>query len=227
MIVHSCEMPQNVGAAEEAIETLNAADEVGIIEKGGGGAMWVLPMQVVGDRQAALAAARKLRFGDMQFFTPSMETALEGLLAVEAGQRHAIIISDGDPQSPPVSLIDQYVENNVTCTTVMVFHGNNPMHAALMERIATMTGGSFYKVDDPNELPQIFIKEARVASLADSGRSLRDRRAQVGSGPMQGTVTAPSVDGYVLTLHTSRRSDSWSTMVNSGIHSTHGADSVG
>lgn len=205
LIVHSCEMPQGnywgQRVAEEAIETLNAADEVGIIEKGGGGAMWVLPMQVVGDRQAALAAARKLRFGDMQFFTPSMETALEGLLAVEAGQRHAIIISDGDPQSPPVSLIEQYVENNVTCTTVMVGgHGNNPMHAALMERIATMTGGSFYKVDDPNELPQIFIKEARVVSrsLIQEGR-FETGVLESGSGPMQGTVTAPSVDGYVLT----------------------------
>ena len=205
LIVHSCEMPQGnywgQRVAEEAIETLNAADEVGIIEKGGGGAMWVLPMQVVGDRQAALAAARKLRFGDMQFFTPSMETALEGLLAVEAGQRHAIIISDGDPQSPPVSLIDQYIENNVTCTTVMVGgHGNNPMHAALMERIATMTGGSFYKVEDPNELPQIFIKEARVVSrsLIQEGR-FDTGVLESSSGPIQGTMDVPSVDGYVLT----------------------------
>ncbi|MBG85018.1 MAG: hypothetical protein CMJ40_10810 [Phycisphaerae bacterium] len=205
LIVHSCEMPQGnywgQRVAEEAIETLNASDEVGIIEKGGGGAKWVLPMQEVGDRQAALSAARKLRFGDMQFFTPSMEKALEGLLAVEAGQRHAIIISDGDPQSPPVSLIDQYIENKVTCTTVMVGgHGNNPMHAALMERIATMTGGSFYKVEDPNELPQIFIKEARVVSrsLIQEGR-FDTRVSDAASGPMQGTVTVPSIDGYVLT----------------------------
>ena len=205
LIVHSCEMPQGnywgQRVAEEAIETLNAADEVGIIEKGGGGAKWVLPMQEVGDRQAALAAARKLRFGDMQFFTPSMEKALEGLLAVEAGQRHAIIISDGDPQSPPASLIDQYIDNKVTCTTVMVGgHGNNPMHAALMERIATMTGGSFYKVEDPNELPQIFIKEARVVSrsLIQEGR-FSTRVLESASGPMQGTASVPSVEGYVLT----------------------------
>ena len=46
---------------------------------------------------------------------------------MEAGQRHAIIISDGDLIAPGLSLIDQYVENNVTCTTVMVGgHGNNP-----------------------------------------------------------------------------------------------------
>ena len=63
--------------AEEAIETLNAADEVGIIEKGGGGAQQVLPMQVVDDRQQRrqLAAARKLRFEDLQFFHALDETA--------------------------------------------------------------------------------------------------------------------------------------------------------
>lgn len=206
IIVHSCEMPQGnywgQRVVEEAIETLNASDEVGIVEKGGGSAMWALPMQVVGDRQAALGAARKLSFGDMQFFAPAMEKVLDGLLAVEAGTRHVIIISDGDPQSPPVSLIDRYVENEITCTTVMVGgHGNNPMHAALMENIAIMTGGSFYKVENPNELPQIFIKEARVVSrsLIQEG-DFSTRVFESGSGPMQGTLSVPSIEGYVLTV---------------------------
>ena len=206
LIVHSCEMPQGnywgQRVAEAAIEALNTSDEVGIIEKGGGGAMWVLPMQEVGDRKAALEAARKLRFGDMQFFTPSMEKALDGLMAVDAGQRHAIIISDGDPKSPPSSLIDRYIENQVTCSTVMVGgHGNNPMHEALMERIATMTGGTFYRVNDPNELPQIFIKEARVVSrsLIQEGR-FDTAVVDSSSGPLQGTGRVPSVEGYVLTI---------------------------
>ena len=63
-----------------------------------------------------------------------------------------------------------------------------------------MTGGSFYKVEDPNELPQIFIKEARVVSrsLIQEGRFVTGV-LESSSGPIQGTMDVPSVDGYVLT----------------------------
>ncbi len=206
IIVHSCEMPQGnywgQRVAEAAIETLNAADEVGIIEKGAGEeAAWVLPMQVVGNRQVALSAARQLTFGDMQMFEPSMKAALQGLLQVDAGQRHVIIISDGDPSPPSAELINQYAQNKVTCTTVMVGgHGNNPQHAAIMQRMASMTGGTFYRVDDPKQLPQIFIKEARVVSrsLIQEGQyptTVVDNQ----SGPIQGFESVPMIDGYVLT----------------------------
>ncbi|MEE2908575.1 MAG: VWA domain-containing protein [Planctomycetota bacterium] len=206
IIVHSCEMPQGnywgQRVTEAAIETLNAADEIGIIEKGAGdAAKWVLPMQVVGNRQAALSAARKLTFGDMQMFEPSMQTALQSLLQVDAGQRHVIIISDGDPAPPSSTLISQYADNNVSCSTVMVGgHGNNPMHAAIMQRIASMTGGSFYRVEDPQKLPQIFIKEARVVSrsLIQEGNfptTVTERQ----TGPLQGIDEVPGIKGYVLT----------------------------
>ena len=206
IIVHSCEMPQGNywghRVAEAAIETLNASDEVGIIEKGAGQeAAWVLPMQVVGNRKIALAAARQLTFGDMQMFEPSMSAALQGVMKVDAGQRHVIIISDGDPAPPSASLINEYAANKVTCSTVMVGgHGNNPQHAAIMQRIASMTGGTFYKVDDPSKLPQIFIKEARVVSrsLIQEG-DFQSTIMNSQSGPMQGISKVPDLGGYVLT----------------------------
>ncbi|MCH2153136.1 MAG: VWA domain-containing protein [Phycisphaerales bacterium] len=206
IIVHSCEIPQGnywgQRVAEAAIETLNAVDEIGIVEKGPrtGGATWTLPMQAVGDRKAAMDAAKQLTFFDMQFFQPSMEMALTGLSQSDAGQRHVIIISDGDPQPPSQTLLNSYVSAGVTVSTVMVgWHANNPLHDAAMKRIATITGGTFHRVNDPNRLPQIFIKEARVVSrsLIQEG-TFSTQVVDAMSGPIQGISELPAVRGYVL-----------------------------
>ena len=42
-------------------------------------------------------------------------------------------------------------------------HGS-PMDQQMMQGIATATGGRFYMVNDPTQLPQIFIKEAQLNS---------------------------------------------------------------
>ena len=66
------------------------------------GNRWAFPMQLAGDKSAAIAAAKSMVIGDMPDFTGSMQIAfLAGLNAVNAGQRHVIVISDGDPSPPP------------------------------------------------------------------------------------------------------------------------------
>ena len=204
MIVHSCEMPQGnywgQKVAEAAIEALSSLDMVGIVEfVNGTGTVWALPMQVVGDKLAAMAATRQLRFGDMPEFAPAMQMALQGLQGVEAGNKHVIIISDGDPQPPTQSLLNAYVDSKITCTTVLV-GPHVPTARGTMQTVAHVTGGEFYIVEDPATLPQIFIKEAQlvVRSLIQEGQ-YQPQRTSALPGPVSGFDSVPMVQGFDLT----------------------------
>lgn len=213
LVMHSCEMPQgNYWGQQVAIAAINALsslDYVGIVvyNWGGGGgqninnASWALDMTVAGDKSIPINAAKKMNVGDMPSFEDSMALAFQGLMAVRAGQRHVIIISDGDPQPPTAGLLNQYVTNNITVTTVMVGGHGTAGDLASMRNTATVTGGRFYNITNPKNLPQIFIKEAQVVSrsLIQEGDVYQPRFVSRLPGPTEGFASVPAVDGYVLT----------------------------
>jgi Ca-activated chloride channel homolog len=110
-----------------------------------------------------------------------------------------VVISDGDPQPPTTSLLNQMKADGITYSGVAVFP-HNPGDSQNLQRIAQLTGGRFYDVSDPQKLPQIFIKEAQTV-----------RRALIIEETFTPTVTwslsevvkglgaVPPLDGYVLT----------------------------
>ncbi|MEE2972671.1 MAG: VWA domain-containing protein, partial [Planctomycetota bacterium] len=212
LIMHSCEMPQGnfwgQQTAIAAIEALSSLDYVGIITfnfaaigQNVNGNSWAYPLQLAGDKQAAIAAAKSMVIGDMPDFAGSMTLAQAGLAAVNAGQRHVIVISDGDPAPPSKALLDKYLDSGITITTIMVGGHGTPSDRMNMQGVAEYTGGTFYNVTNPKALPKIFIKEATLVS-----RSL----IQEGDyspvvfpsldGPTRGMTTVPGIDGFVLTV---------------------------
>ena len=211
LIMHSCEMPQGnywgQKMATAAIESLSELDYVGIIEydwDGGIGSLnnsgWTLPMQLAGDKVVPLDAVHSLVFGDMQDFESPMQLALNGLLELDAAQRHVIIITDGDPTGPSQELLTDYQEAQVTVSTVMVGGHGSATDKRKMEGIAGVTGGRFYMVSDPNKLPNIFIKEAQLnsRSLIQEGGTWDVTTRQSVSGPIREVQSVPSIDGYVV-----------------------------
>ena len=158
-------------------------------------------MQLAGDKVAAMDAVHSLTLGDMQDFDSALELSLEGLNGVDAAQRHVIIISDGDPQPPSQELIQSYRDASVTISTVMVGGHGSPMDLQMMQGIATATGGRFYMVNDPTQLPQIFIKEAQLnsRSLIQEGGPWDPSHIPSGTGPLQGINSIPPITGLVVT----------------------------
>ena len=210
LIMHSCEMPQGNFWGEKtaiaAIEALSSLDYVGIItfNFGGGGVngcTWDYPMQLAGDKSGAINAAKSMVIGDMPDFTGSMQLALAGLMNVNAGQRHVIVISDGDPSPPPRGLLDEYATAGVSITTVMVGGHGTPSDARNMQGVAEYTGGTFYQVSNPKVLPKIFIKEATLVTrtLIQEGR-FPVQVSPALDGPSRGFNETPRVDGFVLTV---------------------------
>jgi uncharacterized membrane protein len=208
LIMHSTEMPQGnfwgQKIAIAAIEALSRLDYVGIIDydHGRGGAVWEFGPHLAGDKSAAISAAKKMRMGDMPDFAASLKIALAGLAPLAAGQKHAIIISDGDPQAPPTSLLKDFVAAKISVTTVLVAGHGSQADRATMKHIAMYTKGTFYgPIKNPKQLPQIFIKEAKLISrsLIVEGQEYFPSVVSRLPGPVEGFVSVPSIDGYVLT----------------------------
>jgi uncharacterized membrane protein len=213
LIMHSCEMPEGnywgQKTAEAAIGNLSRQDLVGIVEYSwqAGGDVWVYPLSEVGDGSGARRAIKNLTFGDVQDFNGMMRMAISSLEKANAGQKHAIIISDGDPTPPTRDIIQRYIKAGVTVSTVLVFP-HNPVPGGpdwqTMQDIARVTGGRFYPVTNRNQLtslPEIFIKEAQTVrrSLIWEGDPFRPTLSGLADAMRRIPTPVPDIRGYVVT----------------------------
>jgi len=207
LVMHSVEAPDGTflgkKVSEAAVNSLSRLDLAGIIEYGwGGGTEWVHKLAPVGDGTAIKRSIQNLMFGDMPDFTPSLELALEGLSKADAGQRHVIMISDGDPQTPSTALLDDFIAKRITISTVGVYP-HSGSDTSRMQYISKYTGGRHYHINTQAGLasiPQIFIKEAQTVrrSLIWEGQPFTPTLI-MGSEPLRGIRTVPAITGYVVT----------------------------
>jgi len=205
LIMHACEMPEGnywgKMVAVAAVKTLSRLDLVGILAYNWqGGSDWVYPLSKVGDKETVVAAIKRMQMGDMPSLHAHLQSAYNELQACDAAQKHVIVISDGDPQPPTTQLLSQCRQAGITVTGVAVFP-HSPADVQSLQRVAQLTGGRFYNVKDPQQLPQIFIKEAQIV-----------RRAMIVEETFPPQITyslseiakglnppLPNLDGYVLT----------------------------
>jgi uncharacterized membrane protein len=205
LIVHSVEIPRGVFYGKEicnsAVDALSRLDLIGIIEyQGLGGTDWVHPLSPVGDRGAVKRSIQNLTFGDMPSFDPSLQLALSGLTNAPAGQKHCIVISDGDP-SMSRSLLRQFKQAGITISAVGV-NPHSPADTNTLRTMARVTGGTYYSVANNSlaTLPQIFIKEAQTIrrALIWEGEAFSPARTGVPTETMRGISGVPAISGYVV-----------------------------
>lgn len=202
IILHTCEFPQgNTWAkriTKEAIRVLNSQDEVGAIGYGMGGNEWIFELTEAGKYNELVTKVNAANIGDMPDFDSTMLMGLEGLQESDAASRHMIIISDGDPPMPPPETIRKFRDTQTSVSTVAVFpHGGRD--TAVLNAIATQTGGRYYFPPDPAQLPSIFIKEAKT--LRRNQVQERDfTPVLINDDPILNDISAmPELHGYVLT----------------------------
>lgn len=214
LLMHSCEVPrgnywgQQVALA--AMNNLSRLDLCGILEYSfAKGDWWVHPLSEVGNKSAITRAINSLTFGDMPSFDNLLNMAYTALSKADAGARHIIIISDGDPQLLDNTLLPKCRAARISISTVLVYPHNRARAGPdweTMRRIARETRGNFYGLVDEGEfatLPSIFIKEAQVVkrSLIWEGDSFAPTVVSAVSEPMRGLANEgfPKLSGYVVT----------------------------
>jgi len=205
LIMHSCEMPQGnmwgKRVAIAAIKTLSRLDLAGILAYNWqGSGNWVFPLSVVDDKKAVISAIKQMQMGDMPDLGSHLQQAYNKLKDCDAAQKHVIIISDGDPQPPTAKLLNQLKAAKITCTGVAVFP-HSPADVQSLLRVAQLTGGRFYDVKDPQQLPKIFISEAQVVQRSLIVEETFSPKIVYSLGEITKGLSSPlvSLDGYVLT----------------------------
>ncbi|HED52772.1 MAG TPA: VWA domain-containing protein, partial [Phycisphaerales bacterium] len=213
LIMHSIEMPEGVfygkKTAEAAANALSRLDLIGIVEYTGfgGDVKWVYPLSERGDGSAVRSAINRLAFGDMPSMHSSVVLAYKALAPAPAGQKHAIIVSDGDPSPPSKAILQKYVDSGITISTIGVFPHNSGISSPDLRRlqdIAEFTGGRYYSITSTRQLatiPKIFIKEAQTVkrSLIWEGDPFTPNLTGMPSEAMSGVTSVPPIKGYVVT----------------------------
>ncbi|MBX3386717.1 MAG: VWA domain-containing protein [Phycisphaeraceae bacterium] len=210
LVMHSCEMPQGnywgKKTAEAAIQNLTRLDMAGIVEAGWTGDSWTFPLSEVGNKAAIMRAVNSMTYGDAPSFDGMLQMAYDALSAVDAGAKHIIIISDGDPSFTRTNLLGLMRQNRISVSTVLVYPHTRTTGGPewqLMSRMARETGGRFYPIIDEGDfaqLPSIFIKEATVVkrSLRYEGAPFAPTMANVISEPLRGIGSLPPISGYIV-----------------------------
>ncbi|MHC4507067.1 MAG: vWA domain-containing protein, partial [Planctomycetota bacterium] len=206
IVLHTCEFAEGntwgKRIAKEAIRVLGAEDEVGVLIFGWGGGQsgytWRFKLTRAGDYEKLVPLINKAQIGDMPDFGSTMTMGLAGLKASDAAMKHMIIISDGDPQPPTPALIEEFVLNKISVTTVAINpHGGQEV--AVMRTIAGVTGGRYYFPKDPKKLPSIFIKEAKTLRRSMIQNKTFTPTVEFPSPILKGIDACPELYGYVLT----------------------------
>lgn len=212
LVMHSCEMPEGNYWAKQtglaAINNLSRLDLIGIVEYNfSRDATWVHPLTEVGNRSAVTRAMNSLTYGDAPSFDTMLRKAYEGLSTADAGARHMIVMSDGDPSFTDFNLLNLCRAAKISISTVLVFpHERSATGPSgqTMKMIADRTGGKFYPIVDQGQfaqLPSIFVKEAQIVkrSLIWEGPPFTPTLVNAVAEPVRGLGgSVPPIQGYVV-----------------------------
>ena len=187
-------------AAILAMQTLYQDDLIGLIAFDSA-PTWIVPLQPNTDPAGSAKLIRSMRAAGGTNLSTGLQLAhdtLSDLRFADRSVKHCILLTDGHEQAYNYqSLMDDFAQAGITLTTVGIGEGNNAM---LLQDLAIRGNGQFYPVADPLDLPQIFIKEARLIrkNLVREGQ-FTPRRVNTGSPVLANLPDTPPLNGLVLT----------------------------
>ena len=207
LILHTMEFADGNAWANEismaALNVLSAHDLMGLLAydwQAGEG--WIHKLEPVGDKRSMTNAIRRgtANIGDMPDVGTTLQLAYDGLVNADAAAKRVIIISDGDPAAPTNSLLTKLTEGGISVSTVCI-NPHSPSDQNMLRNVAEATGGQFYFVNNPNNLPQIFTKEASVVKRGLLIEEAFTPRVLHDSELLQAVVggATPDLRGYVVT----------------------------
>jgi len=203
IILHTCEFAEGNTWAKRitttAMKVLSAQDEVGVLAYTDRGEDWIFELTPAGQYEKLVPLVTGAMIGDMPSFQNTMQMGLNGLKKSDAATKHMIIISDGDPSPATDKLLDEFVANKISVSTVAVFpHGG--MEQQTLEAIAGYTGGRYYFVNEnPDVLPAIFIKESKTLKRSMIQNKVFTPQIGFPSPVLKGVETMPELRAYVIT----------------------------
>jgi uncharacterized membrane protein len=159
-------MELSKAAAEAAAGTLSPAQLIGVLSFNND-SNWDVPLSRVRDSRATLhqAIASITASGPTAIY-PALEFAYDALAGVRARSKHVILLSDGQTAARDFEgLVRKMAAARITVSSVAF---GPDADAMLLRSIAKWGGGRDYVVQDAQQIPQIFVREAKNASTSGS-----------------------------------------------------------
>ena len=144
---------------------------------------------------------RKIHPGGGTNIYPALVEAYQSLAKLDtqdAAVKHVILLTDGQSQSGQYyQVVGNMARAGITLSTIGV---GDSVNAQLLAQLAQMSGGQYHPIADPNNLPRVFIKEARTIrkNLIKEG-SFAPQFVRTGSPIATGIGAMPPLQGFVLT----------------------------
>ena len=187
-------------AAVLALTTLYPQDLVGVIAFDNS-PKWVVQLQVNSDPHTVAKRVRKIHAGGGTNIYPALVEAYQSLAKLDtqdAAVKHVILLTDGQSQSGQYyQVVGNMARAGITLSTIGV---GDSVNGQLLAQLAQMSGGTYHPIADPNNLPRVFIKEARTIrkNLIKEG-SFTPQFVRTGSPITTGVGAMPPLQGFVLT----------------------------
>ncbi len=161
----------------------------------------VLRLQAARNRARIDDALRRLRTGGGTAIFPALEAAQQDLSLARASTRHVILLTDGQgqPDEPPRlrALVEAMSADGITVSTVGL---GTTVDRELLQALAHGGHGRSYFTADPQNLPQIFLRETtEVARNAAVEAPVQPRVVGSAGFLREAQGTLPLLYGYVST----------------------------
>lgn len=169
-------------------------DQIGVVAFDDG-ASWAMNVQQLPDAVQIEQALGTIGLGGGTNIRSGIEPAAQALAGIDAKVKHVILLTDGLADSNYSDLISQMRQNNTTISVVAIGSDANPA----LQQIAESGGGRYYRVQNLDEVPRIFLSETVLVA----GRDIVDRQftpvIALPSAAVRGLDGFPSLYGYNAT----------------------------
>ncbi len=136
-----------------------------------------------------------LRPGSGTKMYPALERAYERLRAVDAKQKHILLLSDGKSEGDFIPLAKRIAADKITVSTIAIGDADR----GLMKEIAEAGGGGYRDVQNISELPKIMADEVRQTQQYTVQEPFQPI-INDGDHPMlAGIDRVPTLYGYIAT----------------------------
>ena len=194
--------------ALRAIEALGSGDEVGVLAFSGS-SNWAVPLQEFPDRQTIEEGLSSLRpFGETRV-VPAIEEAAQALLESDKELKHIILFTDGFTTELDIgeefarggfvgdllATVEDLAARGITVSVVGTGEGAIPA----LEEVAEAGNGRFYPGRDLDEIPEIFVQEARLASRSFINEGQFFPVVTSTAEAVREIASSPALLGYVAT----------------------------
>ena len=175
-----------------AIRALDDEDRVGLI---GFTAKIEPDLPPTTDHESILHEVGELFPGSGTKMYPALKKAYERLKAVEAKQKHIVLLSDGKSNGDFIPLAEQIAKDKITVTTIAIGDADPEKMAA----IANAGGGRYTYVRNANQLPKILADEVRQTQKYTVQEAFQPIISERGGPILAGIDRVPKLYGYIAT----------------------------